>query len=115
MTGGAGTLAKQNRAKSLGTQPRPFLKLAAVEHRTSHVYAGRTHLSDCVDTLWERRRTRALFGCAARVCGEQVDLSRNHVRVQSILAVNASFREAGEEATFVRVVSWSFHFSDIYG
>jgi hypothetical protein len=56
-----------------------------------------------------------LFGCAARVCAEQIDLSRNHVRVQSILALHVFFREAGEEASLLRAVSRSFHLSDIHG
>ena len=47
----------------------------------------------------------SLFGCTPRVGAEQVDLSRDHVGTQSILAVGVSFREATEEASFVRAVS----------
>ncbi len=60
-------------------------------------------------------RELSLFGCATRVCAEQIDLSRNHVRVQSILAVRVCLRKAGEEASVIRAVSRSFHLSDIYG
>ena len=51
-----------------------------------------------------RPRELPLFGCATRVCAEQIDLSRNHVRVQSIFAVRVFLREAGEEASVIRAV-----------
>src|ERR1700689_4602587 len=60
-------------------------------------------------------RELPLFRRAARVCAEQINLSRNHVRVQRILAVRVFFREAGEEASLIRAVSRSFHLSDIHG
>ena len=58
---------------------------------------------------------RLLFGSAARACAEQIDLSRHHVRVQSVLAVRGFFREGAEEASFIRTVNRSFHRSDIHG
>ena len=60
-------------------------------------------------------RAHSLFGCGARVCPEEIDLSCDHVRVQPIFADGGFFSEGAEEAAFISAVDRSSYRSDIHG
>jgi hypothetical protein len=66
-------------------------------------------------TMFQSESEPLLFGRGARVCAQEIDLSRDHVRVQPILADGGLLPEGAEEAAFIRAVNWSSYFSDIHG